>query len=86
MKPRSPLPWTGCLGDVIGADKIPVALEIGSIKNADYITQACNAYPKLVEMLKKLYEGKYLEISEGVYEGVDSEISALLKELGELPE
>jgi hypothetical protein len=82
MKPRSPLPWTGCLGDVIGADKIPVVLEIGSIKNADHITHACNAYPKLVEMLKKCTR-KNTSRSAKVFTRVFGfEICALLKSLG----
>jgi hypothetical protein len=36
------------LGDIVGADKVPVVLEI-SAQNADYIVQAANAYPGLVE-------------------------------------
>jgi hypothetical protein len=48
MTPKSPLPWMSSLGDIVGADKVPVVLGI-SAKNADYITQACNAYPGLVE-------------------------------------
>ena len=86
MKPKSPLPWMSCFGDIVGADKVPVVVEI-SAQNADYIVQAANAYPKLVELLKKLNSGEYFEINRsGVYEGVAFEISALLKELGELPE
>jgi hypothetical protein len=65
--------------------KLVVAANLG-VPEADYIVHTANAYPRLVELLKKVYEGKYLEISEGVYEQIDCEISALLKELGELPE
>ena len=48
IKPRAPLPWMSSLGDIVGADKVPVVLEI-SAQNADYIVEAANAYPKLVE-------------------------------------
>jgi hypothetical protein len=53
--PRSPLPWMSSLGDVVGADKAPVVLEI-SAQNADYIVQACNAYPGHVEEIARLRE------------------------------
>jgi len=49
IKPRAPLPWMSSLGDIVGADKVPVVLEI-SAQNADYIVEAANAYPKLVEL------------------------------------
>jgi hypothetical protein len=48
IKPKSPLPWMSSLGDIVGADKIPVVVEI-SAQNADYIVEAANAYPGLAE-------------------------------------
>jgi hypothetical protein len=87
IEPKSPLPWTSCFGDIVGADKIPVVLEI-SAKNADYITHACNAYPKLVAMLKTISTGGYVIARERDYTQTIlpvSQIKALLIELGELP-
>ena len=78
MKPRSPLPWISCLGDVIGADKIPVVLEIGSTKNADYITHACNAYPKLIKLLHAIDAGMRPETAALAARNT-------LLDLGELP-
>jgi hypothetical protein len=45
-----------CLGDVVAADKVPVVVGI-SPQNADYIIEACNAYPKLDEEVTRLREG-----------------------------
>jgi hypothetical protein len=98
MKPRAPIPWERELDDVRSPQYAPrrcrvirsvggpvVAYDIG-IPEADYIVHAANAYPRLVELLKKLDSGEYFEINQsGVYEGVAIEIRALLKELGELP-
>ena len=87
IKPRSPLPWISCLGDVVGADKVPVVLGI-SAKNADYIIHAANAYPRFVELLKTISTGGYVIARER--SGEQSilpvgQIKALLAELGELP-
>ena len=79
VKPKSPLPWTSCLGDIVGADKVPVVIEI-SAKNADYITHACNAHPKLVEMLKALSDGATVY---GQWSLLSRKARELLKELGE---
>jgi hypothetical protein len=52
--------------------KLVVAANLG-VPEADYIVHTASAYPRLVELLKKVYEGKYLEINgSGVYEGIDS--------------
>jgi hypothetical protein len=44
MTPKSPLPWMSSLGDVVGADKVPVVLEI-SAQNADYIAPGLQRVP-----------------------------------------
>jgi hypothetical protein len=77
MTPRAPLPWEYELDEprvpqyvprqckvirsVGGPTKPVVACNLGA-PEADYIVHTANAYPKLVAILKKLYEGKYLEI------------------------
>jgi hypothetical protein len=87
IKPRAPLPWERELDDVTSPQYAPrrcrvirsvggpvVAYDIG-IPEADYIVQAANAYPRLVELLKKVN-------SRGE---ARHEIKGLLQELGELP-
>jgi hypothetical protein len=46
VKPKSPLPWMSSLGDIVGADKVPVVVEI-SAQNADqsWLVEARSAVP-----------------------------------------
>jgi hypothetical protein len=49
MKPKTPLPWKAWpLGDITGPDHQRVTdVYPPHHDDADYITHACNAYPKL---------------------------------------
>lgn len=69
MKPATPLPWSYVVpGD--GWDK----------PDADYVLHAANAYPRLVEWVKRMAE----DLEEGHWQESKRAMQGLLRELGEL--
>ena len=77
-KPESQLPWSEYMEDGIGydwTDKLGLHVNMFNDKNQSYILHACNAYPKLISMLKLLNDSSRL--------GSISMVDDLLKELGE---
>lgn len=74
MTPESPLPWT--LEDAIVITDGRYVIDVGdcnmSLVDAAYVVHACNAYPKLIAVLKHCARG---------YQDEDAE--QLLGELGE---
>ena len=78
--PATPLPWkyrvTAVGGAFAGPAEISKHRSAGCGQDAAYLTHAGNAYPRLVETLREIADGRDLEMSEA---------RALMRELGELP-
>ena len=58
--PSTPLPWSvdkpGCVNKVCDCWLLAEATRYQAEKNAAYIVEACNAYPRLIEEREKLIE------------------------------
>jgi hypothetical protein len=72
MKPDSPLPWEIQLNEIVASDGTLIAFDLNYSQDTDYIIQACNSYPKLIEFVKRAHVGLH---------GYEAE--ELLEELGE---
>ena len=89
-QPLQPLPFsTGSLNKTIAAADGEYVAETASIQDSEYLTHAANAYPKLVEALRrKIAEREALNASlyKTIKDASDAELDAdkaLLRELGE---
>jgi hypothetical protein len=87
-KPATALPWVqGFAGDRVtvyprgvGVSKLARA---NLFDDADYIAHSANAYPKLVEALRKLERACYSQGGSIAHTPVLQATGALLRELGE---
>lgn len=94
IKPAAPLPWTRS-GQFINARGIldliaEVMHREGTHQDAAYIVHACNAYPRLVEVLRELHYRAVYAVGDcrdhsdrGAAKVAIDAASALLRELGE---
>jgi hypothetical protein len=75
MKPATPLPWPK--DNIVGLNM--------NWENQAYIAHACNAYPKLVEALRKIKERTDCSRDFGAAAEAAYITSTVLAELGEQP-
>jgi hypothetical protein len=85
MKPATPLPWLPHNMWIGGNAKGPYAYPVGvdsetAAQNAAYIAHACNAYPRLVEVLQRAEHVMSALAGVGVPEALER-ARALLAEL-----
>lgn len=69
VKPLSPLPWStaiyGADDDIVDADSLSVAISAGE-QDAEYIVQACNAFPALYAALEGLLSLRCVQAVETI--------------------
>lgn len=91
-KPETPLPWAADVnnpnwnGDIDSHGTAVRSVSVARAKrdqDTAYITHAANAYPKLVEALKRAQQREYNSFEPDNQSNVYKEHAALLTELGE---
>lgn len=78
--PASPLPWTWNDGQVRDANGQDCDAPAKSLENISYMIHASNAYPKLVEALRRFSDRSDEDVN---HFGRADDAGKLLRELGE---